>query len=191
MARWHEDLRSSRTLEEWSSAWRTISTSSRNVLSQEALYKVLLRWYLVPSRIAKAYPDTSANCFRGCSARGDVLHTWWTCPFVLRFWHKVYKLLSRLFHTTLRRDPWQALLHFPITTLRGPQRKLATFVLMAAKQTIAHAWKKQTIPYAEFRARIQGFYINEHLSSILSDRIANLQKVWNPWCTLESLPLPS
>lgn len=56
-----------------------------NVSLIEASVKVLTRWYLVPTHLAKMYLSSSADCFRGCSLRGTMLHLWWECPRIKGF----------------------------------------------------------------------------------------------------------
>lgn len=48
------------------------------------------------------------------------------------------------------------------------QCKLSAFVLLAAKQTIGKAWKKQFLQFTEIKQHIDLFLINEKLTSILS-----------------------
>lgn len=65
---------------------------SLNVITSEAAYKVMMSWYMVPTSRAHVFPSTSGKgC---CDAPGDVLHTWRTCPFVIRFWSRVFNLGS-------------------------------------------------------------------------------------------------
>lgn len=44
-----------------------------NISLLEASIKVLTRWYLVPTRLARMYLSILADCFRGCSLRGTML----------------------------------------------------------------------------------------------------------------------
>lgn len=96
--------------EDWVTIWTNTKNSSQNVIASEANYKVLMRWYLVPARIAKFIPEFSPNCFRGCGDRGTHLHIWWTCPLVQRFWETIFQMASTLHQVTLKPNPAIALL---------------------------------------------------------------------------------
>lgn len=50
-----------------------------------ANYKVLLRWYMVPDRLATYTPVASPVCFRGCGQVGMAYHIWWQCSKVRQF----------------------------------------------------------------------------------------------------------
>lgn len=65
--------------------------------------------------------------------------------FMLEFWSRVFWLLFTLFHVPIRKDAKLALLHFLIPGLFSYQQKLATYLFIAAKHTIAMAWKKTAL----------------------------------------------
>lgn len=89
-------------------------------------YKVLLRWFCVPTRIAKSNPSYSERCLWGCGQRGDRIHIWWSCPCLVGFWSRVFDLLFTLFHVTIHKDAKLAVLHCPISGLFSYQHNLAT-----------------------------------------------------------------
>lgn len=178
--KWERDL-SPIDLADWSKAWSSIAKCSFNTATLEAAYKVLLRWYWVPARIAKSNPSYNDRCFRGCGQRGDELHTWWSCPRLIGFWSRVFGLLSSLFHAPFRKDPKFALLHCPLPGLFSHQQKLATYLFIAAKRTIARAWKKPSVSFAEVKNSLTTLMIHEKMSSILHDSHAKFLKVWAPW----------
>ncbi|CAI9581107.1 unnamed protein product, partial [Staurois parvus] len=97
VVQWERDLGVAVDPEDWNKAWSLIAKCSFNTTTLEAAYKVLFRWYWVPARLARANPACSDQCFRGCSHRGDVLHIWWSCPRLFRFWSRVFGLLFTLF----------------------------------------------------------------------------------------------
>lgn len=84
--------------------WQFTKSSVFNAVALESNYKVLTRWYLVLSKIAKTIPSYSLNCFRGCAEDGTHLHIWWTC-------HIVFRMLFFLFDISLLPDPTIELLN--------------------------------------------------------------------------------
>lgn len=107
--------------------------------------KGLLRWYWAPARIAKLNPSYSDRCFRGCGQQGDEMYIWWSCSHFVGFWSRVFWASVHPF--TIRKDAKLALLHCPNPGLFLYQQKLATYIIMAAKHTIARAWKKMPISF--------------------------------------------
>lgn len=90
---WEADL--GETIDEniWSKWSTMVHKGILNTSLVEANYKVFSRWYLVTTRITKIYPDASPHCFRGCGPEGTMLHTWWTCPKIKRFWIRIFNLV--------------------------------------------------------------------------------------------------
>lgn len=62
--------------EEWSKITQNASKSLINTSLIEVNYKVLMRWYVVPERIAAFVPGASPRCFRECNMDGTMYHTW-------------------------------------------------------------------------------------------------------------------
>lgn len=45
-------------------------------------FKILSCWYWVPTDLARIYPSTPEQCWRGCT----LLHLWWEWPVIIPFW---------------------------------------------------------------------------------------------------------
>lgn len=71
MTKWEQDLGKTFEMDEWSKMVRCASGSYINTSLIEANYKVLMRWYMVPTRIAECFPGVSPVCFRGCGMEGQ------------------------------------------------------------------------------------------------------------------------
>lgn len=90
---WEADLGEIVEEEVWTKWSTMVHKGILNTSLAEANYKVLARWYLVPTRLAKFYPGTSPLCFRGCGQEEDMYHVWGSCPKVRRFWIRMFKLI--------------------------------------------------------------------------------------------------
>ncbi|KAM9323914.1 olfactory receptor 5AR1-like [Gastrophryne carolinensis] len=86
-------------------------------------------------------------------------------------------MANEIFGSSMRRDPWVALLHHKPCELSNKQHRLFVYLLLAAKK----AWKKQFTAISEVSDRMNGFLINERLSSILTDSHDKFLSVWEPW----------
>lgn len=75
-----------------------------------------------------------------------VVHIWWFCPLLTGFWFRVFGLLHSLYLYIGK--PKLTWLHCPIQDLFSYQQKLALYLFIAAKQVIARAWKKPSVPFA-------------------------------------------
>lgn len=105
------------------------------------------------------------------------------CPRIVGFWSRVFGLLFFLFHLNVRKEAKFALLHCPIPGLFARQQKLATYLFISAKRTIAQAWKKTSVPFQEVKNCLTSMVVNEQMSSLLKDMHARFLKVWEPWLT--------
>ena len=50
----------------------------------------------MPVRMAAIQKSTSNKRWRGCGAKGILLHSWWECKLVLPLWRTVWRVLKRL-----------------------------------------------------------------------------------------------
>lgn len=89
----------------------------------------------------------------------------WSCPRLTGFWSRVFGLFQTLFHINAK----LALLHCPFQGLFSYQQKLATYRFIAAKRSIARAWKKPSVLIAVVRSIMTNLMNNEKMSSILHD----------------------
>lgn len=107
MKKWKADLQESIELDERQNIAQGATRSLINTSIIEANYKVLLRWYMVPTRLASYVPDASPLCFPGYGQEGTMYHIWWRCPKVRRYWIRVYNFIYTLTQINLvksRRD---------------------------------------------------------------------------------------
>lgn len=143
--KWERDLQLQPENINWTQIWQATKSASPNIVALETNYKVLTRWYLVPARSSKFSSQYTSHCFRGCPFLGTQVHIWWECKIVRFFWSEVFKILSNIFKITLPPNPTTALLNSKQHALSHRQFKLMLFVTTAVKQTIANAWKSDSL----------------------------------------------
>lgn len=73
---WENDLAQEWDLEAWHRASAWAHREALNISLVEANLKVMMRWYLVPAKLARLYPSASPLCFCGCEHTGMMLHIW-------------------------------------------------------------------------------------------------------------------
>lgn len=98
VSRWERDLNRTFDQADLSSIWQATKSSSPNIAPLETNYKVLTRWYLVPSRIHKLLPQYLPHCFCGYNETGTLLYIWWDCPIAQAFWSDFFNLNKTICH---------------------------------------------------------------------------------------------
>lgn len=179
--KWEKDLEVSLPEASWRASWEAIAHSSYNVTTLEANYKVLLRWYLTPDRVARFDPSHSSSCFRACPDIGTFFHTWWSCGVAQAFWGKISSLIHQLTQISLPICPQSFLLLILPPHIPATHKKLICHILNAAKQTLAKAWYSPTIEIHEVYTRLSGVMIMEKCTAILADSVKQFQQTWDPW----------
>lgn len=133
-----------------------------------------LGWHILSQPIL---PFVSVNVLK----KVLLAHIWWTCLKVCRLWIGVCALLHNLFHTNLKRDPFEALLCKPISELLCPERQLAFHLFTATKLTIARAWKTLVLSFEAIKNHMNDIMVNKKLTAMLSDTHDKFLRVWQPW----------
>lgn len=175
-------------VEDWRKRSIRIHKGILNVTLIEASYKVQARWYMVPERLAKIFPDASPLCFGGCGQIGTHLHIWWTCPKVRRFWMRVHSLIFSVTQVNIKKDANIALLNKPVEDIPKHTQTLIYYMFLSAKIAIASAWKSPAIDIALLKRKLSWIMLNEKIVSVLRDRQAVFDRVWSPWIDYLRIP---
>lgn len=179
--KWEKDLNRKLDNSEWNQIWNTTKAASSNILAIETSYKVLMRWYLVPAKIAKYVPNYSAQCFRDCSEPGTLFHIWWSCPKAQTFWKEIFEIASNLFDRIIPFDPAIALINLKPLNLTYVQFNLLVQLFTAAKQTLARAWKTSNLIINEVLIKMNNTMSHAKMIAIEKDTIQKFEITWQPW----------
>ena len=99
-------------------------------------YKLLTKWYYVPSKMHKMNHDTSPLCWKECGEEGNHAHIWWQCSWIQTYWVEVLDLIKQIEGKEVELDPWKCLFH----AMGGSRKKygvaLTPFLLNTAKALI-------------------------------------------------------
>uniref|UniRef100_A0A803JDT0 Reverse transcriptase domain-containing protein n=1 Tax=Xenopus tropicalis TaxID=8364 RepID=A0A803JDT0_XENTR len=188
MLKWERDLNTTLTTKQWAQCSETANKGSTCVTVRETSIKILHRTYLVPYRLNKLYPTCNPQCYRGCPELGTMLHIWWNCDIVSKFWDSVIHMLSRIFHTQFPKDPLTLLLGKKPPRFTNSGHRLSQHILMAARLIIASNWKKARLPLNSLKTKIICIATNEKLSYMLQNDMEAYDKIWMPWLLHENDP---
>lgn len=142
---WERDLQHTFTEAQLSHLYQLTHKSSVDTKMQENSFKLLTRWYRVPTTLVRIYPTASAACWRGCGLRGTFLHIWWECPRLWPFWQDIKAQIKVILDVDLQDSPLEFLLHVPSTPLSHYHKSILPHLLNAARRLIPIHWKSAHI----------------------------------------------
>lgn len=108
---WEQDLNIKLTENDWENIYSNAHKGSLNVATQECGYKIITRWYRTPTSLNTFSPQISDRCWRCKQEEGSMLHIWWACPEIQKFWKMVHETTTSITSDNLRFTPAQYLLH--------------------------------------------------------------------------------
>lgn len=95
--KWTSDLGIDSEVQDWTQIWESAKSCSISVLAAETIYNILMRWYLVPCRVALYNPLRSPSAFITVG-RHTFFHVWWAYPVARQLWMGIFKMFSELFN---------------------------------------------------------------------------------------------
>ena len=179
---WERDLQTEFTDEQLYHLCRLTHKSSVDAKTQENNYKLLTRWYRVPTSLARIFPNVSDRCWRGCGQRGTLLHIWWECPVLRPFWDMVTKHVSEGLGVDIPVHPKHFLLHVHSTSLSRYKGSALPHLLNAAKRLIPIHWKSSQAPSEQdWLGKVMEIMEAEGWLATCRDTHEKFETTWAEW----------
>lgn len=150
-----------------------MKSCSCNASAVEINYKVLLRWYTVPTRLVHVSPDSSAHCFNGCSDTGSLIHIWWI--FI-----SVYHIFHVLFHLALSINPCGALLNWKPEGISNSQFALRPTSSRLQNKLYRRPGYFRISLYLRLNPKSNETWLMKKLTAWLHCTIPKFHQVWDP-----------
>ena len=97
-----------------------VHSTSKDTKVKEMNYKLLTKWYYVPTKMYKINHDASPLCWRECGEEGNHAHIWWQCSLIQTYWVEVLDLMKQIEGKEIELDPWKCLFH----AMGGPEEEI-------------------------------------------------------------------
>lgn len=99
--KWEEDLKEQISDATWQKVVHRIYNSSVCQRHTVIQFKIVHRLHWSKVRLSKIRSDVDPVCHRCKRDPADLLHTFWTCPKLLTFWHPIFEAFSKMLKVTL------------------------------------------------------------------------------------------
>ena len=107
--------------------------------------KTTLWFYLIPVRMAKIKDTGDSLYWRGCGAKGSILHWWWAYELVQSLWKSIWWFLRKL-GRSLPQDPAIPLLGIHPKDVQWYHKVTCSTMFTAGLSVVARTCKQPTCP---------------------------------------------
>ncbi|WP_080051904.1 hypothetical protein [Oceanospirillum multiglobuliferum] len=159
---------------------------STSLAIREIQIKTTLRFHFTPVRTAKIENTSDSSFWKGCGAKGTLLHCWWECKLIQPLWKSVWRFLRKL-GIELPQDPAIPLLGIYPRNADSYHKDTCSAMFIAALFVIARTWKQPRCPSTEeWINKLWPIYTMEYYSA---EKNNDIMRFAGKWMDLEKIIL--
>ena len=139
--------------------------------------KTIVRYHLTLIRMALIKRSTNNKCWKGCGAKGTLLHCWWECKLIQTLWQTVWRFLKKLGI----KPPYEPAI--PLLGICPEETKIEKYtcipLFFAALFTIAGTWKQPRCKLTdEWIKKLWYIHTLEYYSTIKRNTFESILMRW-------------
>lgn len=146
-SKWEQELGFEIEEELWSKILKKIHSSSYCPRLSLIQFRLVHRAYLCNARLASIYPGVNSLCPRCGKEPATLLHMFWSCLKLEKYWKAVFSSLNEAFGSNVSPNPLLILFGVQVeSSLMSNVAEAQKFALLLAKRRILLGWKASTAP---------------------------------------------
>ena len=169
----------------WDTIFKLVNSTSlcaRHCLLQ---FKVVHRTHISKLKLSRYYPDVDPYCDKCKREEASLIHMFWTCPSLEKYWREVFQTLSLIVGLDMEPNPLIAL--FGTTDdvnvrLTPAKRRTLSFASLLARRALLLRWRNAAPPtHAQWLRDVMSCLNLEKIHYSICNSKEKFQKVWGPF----------
>lgn len=177
---WQKDLNMGLSDQQWKKICKNIflGMSCNKIIEQN--YKFMHRAYITPLRLNRMYPNLTSKCNRCKTQVGTLLHMFWECKKLTKFWNSVHEFMVERTNSPLDRSPIICLFGTDLGERQNSVRQSHLSIMSyIAKKCILLYWNQEKSPtFIVFKQILQETLYLEYQTYSLKNRLDIFADLW-------------
>lgn len=148
-------------------------------------FKVVHRAHISKAKLSCIYPDVDP-CYDKCRiSKASLIHMFWSCPSLEKYWKEVFQTLSLILYCNLEPNPLVAVFGTTgddNTSFSPNKRHTIAFASLLARRAILLRWKDSAPPtHAQWLKDIMSCLKLEKIRYSVCNSTIKFKKLWGPF----------